>query len=377
MPIPGEVAHASSVGHHPHRSAAQGVVMAIRDKELQDLLGRFIVDVGAGFHAVNAVVGERLPLYRALDSVMPATAEQVAAEAGADERYVREWLAGQAAGGYVTYDPDSERFSLTEEQAFALAAPDGMQLAAAFHLPVALAKNVEPLTEAVRTGDGFPWHQHDAGLFEGTERFFRPGYVANLVSSWIPALDGVDERLRGGARVADIGCGHGASTLLLAESYPASHVTGFDYHAASIEQAHKRAVDAGLAHRLSFDVATAADFPGRDYDLVTVFDALHDMPDPLGAARHIRETLAADGTLLLVEPYANDQLADNLNPVGRLYYAASTLICVAHSKSEEPRTALGAQAGEARLTALLHDAGFTQVRRATETPFNLVLEARP
>jgi SAM-dependent methyltransferase len=351
--------------------------MAIRDKELQDLLGRFIVDVGAGFHAVNAVVGDRLGLYRALDSVMPATAEQVAAEAGADERYVREWLAGQAAGGYVTYDPDSERFSLTEEQAFALAAPDGMQLAAAFHLPVALAKNVEPLTEAVRTGDGFPWHQHDAGLFEGTERFFRPGYVANLVSSWIPALDGVDERLRGGARVADIGCGHGASTLLLAESYPASHVTGFDYHAASIEQAHKRAVDAGLAGRLSFEVATAADFPGRDYDLVTVFDALHDLPDPLGAARHIRETLAADGTLLLVEPYANDRLADNLNPVGRLYYAASTLICVAHSMSQEPRTALGAQAGESRLTALLHDAGFTQVRRATETPFNLVMEARP
>jgi SAM-dependent methyltransferase len=351
--------------------------MAIREKELQDLLGRFVVDVGAGFHAVNAVVGDRLGLYRALDAVMPATAEQVAAEAGADERYVREWLAGQAAGGYITYDPDSERFFLTEEQAFALAAPEGMQLAAAFHLPVALAKSVEPLTEAVRTGDGFPWHQHDAGLFEGTERFFRPGYVANLVPSWIPALDGVEERLRAGARVADIGCGHGASTLLLAEAYPASHVNGFDYHAASIEQARKRAVDAGLAHRLSFDIATAADFPGRDYDLVTVFDALHDMPDPLGAARHIRDTLAADGTLLLVEPYANDQLAENLNPVGRLYYTASTLICVAHSMSQEPRTALGAQAGEARLTALLHDAGFTHVRRATETPFNLVLEARP
>jgi SAM-dependent methyltransferase len=351
--------------------------MAIREKELQDLLGRFVVDVGAGFHAVNAVVGDRLGLYRALDAVMPATAEQVAAEAGADERYVREWLAGQAAGGYITYDPDSERFFLTEEQAFALAAPEGMQLAAAFHLPVALAKSVEPLTEAVRTGDGFPWHQHDAGLFEGTERFFRPGYVANLVPSWIPALDGVEERLRAGARVADIGCGHGASTLLLAEAYPASHVNGFDYHAASIEQARKRAVDAGLAHRLSFDIATAADFPGRDYDLVTVFDALHDMPDPLGAARHIRDTLAADGTLLLVEPYANDQLAENLNPVGRLYDTASTLICVAHSMSQEPRTALGAQAGEARLTTLLHDAGFTRVRRATETPFNLVLEARP
>jgi SAM-dependent methyltransferase len=351
--------------------------MAIDEGKLNELLGRFVVDAGAGFHAANAVVGDRLGLYRALGAVMPATPAEVAAEANADERHVREWLAGQAAGGYITYDADSERYSLTEEQYFALAAPDGLQLAAAFHLPVALARNIEPLTDAVRNGTGFPWHAHDPALFEGTERFFRPGYVANLTSAWIPALDGVEGRLREGTTVADVGCGHGSSTLLLAESYPASRVTGFDYHAPSIEQARKRAVDAGLAHRVQFEVASAADFPGSGYGLVTIFDALHDMPDPVGAARHIHDALAPDGTLMLVEPFAGDRVQDNLNPVGRLYYNASTLICVAHSKSEEPGTALGAQAGEARLTEVLGDAGFTRVRRATETPFNLVLEARP
>ena len=237
--------------------------------------------------------------------------------------------------------------------------------------------NIDRIADAIRTGGGFPWHAHDPSLFEGTERFFRPGYVANLVSSWIPALDGVEDKLRAGARVADVGCGHGSSTLLLAAAYPASSVVGFDYHGPSVEQARERAVDAGLADRVSFEVAGAADFPGEDHDLVAVFDALHDMPDPLAAARHIRDTLAGDGTFLLVEPYANDRLEDNLNPVGRLYYGASTVICVAHSMSEEPRTALGAQAGEARLTDLLHEAGFRHVRRASETPFNLVLEARP
>ncbi|WP_242472735.1 trans-aconitate 2-methyltransferase [Blastococcus sp. TML/M2B] len=214
-------------------------------------------------------------------------------------------------------------------------------------------------------------------LFEGTERFFRPGYVANLVSSWIPALDGVEDRLRAGADVADIGCGHGSSTLLLAQAYPESRVVGFDYHEPSIEQARKRAADAGLDGRVSFEVASAASFPGEGYDLVAVFDALHDMPDPLGAARHVREALADDGVFLLVEPFAGDRLEDNLNPVGRLFYGASTVICVAHSKSGEPGTALGAQAGEARLASLLGEAGFTRVRRATETPFNLVLDARP
>jgi ubiquinone/menaquinone biosynthesis C-methylase UbiE len=351
--------------------------MPINEDKLNELLGSFVTDLGGSFQAISAVIGDRLGLYRALLAVMPATPAEVAAQAGVGERYVSEWLKGQMAGGYVTYDPTTERFSLTEEQAFALASPDGMQIAAAFHLPVAVAKNVEPITEAVRTNEGFGWHQHDAELFEGTERFFRPGYVANLVSSWIPALEGVGEKLQAGATVADVGCGHGASTVLLGEAYPRSKVTGFDYHRPSIEQARKRAADAGLASRVSFEVAAAADFPGSDYDLVTIFDALHDMPDPLSAARHIRESLKPDGTFLLVEPYANDTVEANANPVGRLYYTCSTVICVAHSMTAEPRTALGAQAGEARLTAILREAGFTQVRRAAETPFNLIIEASP
>jgi SAM-dependent methyltransferase len=350
--------------------------MTLDENKLNELLGRFVVDVGASYHALSAVLGDRLGLYRALLSTMPATSEEVAAQAGVAERYVREWLAGQAAGGYVTYDPADGRYSLTEEQAFLLADTAGMQAASAFHCPVAVAKNIERITEAARTGGGFPWHDHDPALFEGVERFFRPGYAMNLVSSWIPALDGVEARLRAGARVADLGCGHGSSTLLLADAFPASEIVGFDYHPASVDVARKRAVEAGLADRVSFDVASASDFPGTDYDLVTIFDALHDMSDPLGAAKHVREVLKGDGTLLLVEPMAGDRVEDNLNPVGRLYYGASTVLCVAHSMSAEPRTALGAQAGEARLTELLHDAGFGSVRRAAETPFNIVLEAR-
>jgi SAM-dependent methyltransferase len=350
--------------------------MTLDENRLNELLGRFVTDVGGSYHAVNAVIGDRLGLYRALQMTMPATPEEVAAYAHVAERYVREWLAGQAAGGYVTYDPAGGRYSLTEEQAFLLADTNGMQAAAAFHCPVAVAKNVERITEAVRTGAGFPWHEHDRALFEGVERFFRPGYVMYLVSSWIPALDGVEAKLRAGARVADVGCGHGASTLLLGEAFPASEIVGFDYHPASIDIARKRAVDAGLADRVSFEVASAGDFPGDGYDLVTIFDALHDMSDPLGAAKHIRDVLKADGTLLLVEPMAGDRVEDNLTPVGRLYYGASTVLCVAHSMSAEPRTALGAQAGQARLTDLLHDAGFGSVRRAAETPFNMVLEAR-
>ncbi|WP_202865979.1 class I SAM-dependent methyltransferase [Kribbella turkmenica] len=351
--------------------------MAIDEGKLNELLGQFVTDLGGAFHAVSAVIGDRLGLYRALQATMPATPAEVASAAGAGERYVREWLSGQAAGGYVSYDPRADRFHLTEEQEFALAWPDGMQTAAAFHIPVAVARNVDAVTEAIRTGRGFGWHEHDTSLYEGTERFFRPGYVANLLSSWIPALDGVEERLRAGAKVADVGCGHGASTLLIAESYPESDVIGFDYHGPSIEQARKRASEAGLGTRVSFEVASAAGFPGTGYDLVAIFDALHDMPDPLGAAKHIRAALRPDGTFLLVEPFANDRLEDNLNPVGRLYYGASTTVCVAHSMTAEPRTALGAQAGEARLTELLREAGFTRVRRATETPFNIILEARP
>ncbi|MCW2698032.1 MAG: Methyltransferase type 11 [Modestobacter sp.] len=351
--------------------------MTVDEAKLNDLLGRFVVDLGAGFHALSAVLGDRLGLYQTLAATMPATPADVAGTAGVGERYVREWLAGQAAGGYVTYDPAAQRYSLSEEQALVLAAPDGMQVAAAFLLPVAVAKNIDAIADAMRRNDGFPWHGHDPSLFEGTERFFRPGYVAHLVSSWIPALDGVEARLRAGARVADVGCGHGASTVLLAASFPSSQVIGFDYHGPSVERARQRAADADLGDRVAFETASAATFPGTGYDLVTIFDALHDMPDPLGAATHIREALAADGTLMLVEPFAQDATEDNLNPVGRMYYAASTVICVAHSMTGPPQTALGAQAGEARLVDLLREAGFTRVRRAAETPFNLVLEARP
>lgn len=349
--------------------------MTMDETKLHELLGAFVTDLGGSFHAINAVIGDRLGLYTALADAMPATPAEVAKQAGVGERYVLEWLRGQAAGGYVTYDATSRTFSLTEEQRFALADPAGMQIAAAFHLPIAVTRNIDQISDAIRSDAGFGWHQHDPELFEGTERFFRPGYLMNLVPSWIPALDGVEAKLQAGARVADVGCGHGASTILLGQSFPNSTVTGFDYHAPSIEWARDQAAAAGAG--VSFDVASAADFPGADYDLVAIFDALHDMPDPVGAATHVRAALAPDGTFLLVEPMAGDDLTDNLNPVGRLYYGASTVICVAHSLTEEPRTALGAQAGEARLSEILRAAGFTRIRRAAETPFNLVLEARP
>ncbi len=349
--------------------------MHIDETKLHDLLGSFVTDLGGSFHAISAVIGDRLGLYAALAETMPATAADVAKRANVGERYVLEWLRGQTAGGYVTYDAGTEKFSLTPEQHFALADPGGMQIASAFALPIAVTKNIDTIADAIAHDEGFGWHQHDAGLFEGTERFFRPGYVMNLVSSWIPALDGVEEKLRAGAKVADVGCGHGASTILLGQSYPNSQITGFDYHGPSVERARALAGEAGVD--VEFVEAAAADFPGESYDLVAIFDALHDMPDPVGAATHIRQSLAPDGTFLLVEPMAGDDLTDNQHPVGRLFYTASTVICVPHSLTAPPRAALGAQAGEARLTEVLHAAGFTRVRRATETPFNLILEARP
>jgi SAM-dependent methyltransferase len=291
---------------------------------------------------------------------------------------VREWLAAQAAGGYVAYDAATGRYTLPDEQAFALAVEDGpAYLPGAFQIISAVFKDQPRIAEAFRTGAGVGWHEHDPDLFEGTERFFRPNYAANLVSSWIPALEGVEGKLRAGAKVADVGCGHGASTVLMAQAYPKSQFVGFDYHAPSIEHAWKNALQAGVQDRVGFQVAWASGFPGMGYDLVAFFDCLHDMGDPAGAAAHVRQTLAPGGAWMIVEPYANDHLEENLNPVGRVYYCASTMICTPASRAQEVGLALGAQAGEARLRDVVMSAGFTHFRRAAQTPFNLVFEARP
>jgi SAM-dependent methyltransferase len=352
--------------------------MTIEQSDLDTFVGRFVTDLAAVAHAATVVVGDKLGLYQALAEHGPATPAELAATTGCDERYLREWLSAQAASEYAHYDPASGRFHLDEVQRVCLADPahpaflaGGMTVASSMH------KDEPRIREAFASGAGVGWHEHHGDLFVGTERFFRPGYAANLTTSWIPSLEGVEPKLTAGASVADVGCGHGASTLLLAEAYPASTVVGFDYHEASIEVARKRAADAGLADRVRFEVAGAADFPGSGYDLVCVFDALHDMGDPVGAARHIREALAADGTWLLVEPLAGDRLEDNLDLVGRIFYSASTMICTPASRAQAGAACLGAQAGDARLTDVVTQGGFTRVRRAAETPFNAVLEVRP
>jgi SAM-dependent methyltransferase len=350
---------------------------AVDQAKLNELLGRFVNDFGAAGFAATVVIGDKLGLYQAL-AAGPATPAELADHTDTHPRMVAEWLAAQAASGYVTYDPDGGRFSLSAEQAFALADENGpMYLPGAFQVMVAAVKDEPKVTEAFRSGAGIPWHAHDPDLFAGTERFFRPGYATNLVSSWIPALDGVQTKLKAGAQVADVGCGHGASTLIMAQAYPNSRFVGFDYHQPSVQHAQQVAANAGLADRCRFEVAPANAYPGAGYDLVAVFDALHDMGDPVGAAAHIRQTLAPDGTFLLVEPYANDRLEDNLTPVGRAFYAASTLLCVPHALSEATGAALGAQAGEQRLREVVTAAGFSRFRRVAQTPFNLVYEARP
>jgi SAM-dependent methyltransferase len=290
---------------------------------------------------------------------------------------VREWLAGQAASGYIDYHPEKEAFSLSPEQAMAFAEEGSPAFfAGAFDVVQATYLDEPKVAEAFRTGKGVGWHEHSKCLFSGTERFFRPGYNANLVSSWIPALDGVEARLKAGARVADVGCGHGTSTIVMAKAYPKSEFFGFDYHLPSIERARKLAADEGVGDRISFAQASAKDFPAKGYDLVAFFDCLHDMGDPVGAGKHVKETMAKDGVWMIVEPFAHDNLKDNLNPVGRVYYAASTFICTPASLSQEVALGLGAQAGERRLRKVASEAGFTRFRRATETPFNMIFEAR-
>ena len=345
--------------------------------KLNAFIGGFVGDLGAAVHAGMVVIGERLGLYKAL-ATGPMTSAELAGKTQTDERYLREWLASQAAGGYVTYDDKTKKFSLSQEQAFALANEDSpAYIPGAFELALGALAAVPRITDSFRTGAGMGWHEHDDGVFHGCEKFFRPGYAANLVSSWIPALEGVREKLESGARVADVGCGKGASTLLMAKAFPKSQFFGFDYHDKSIEGARNSAKREGVADRATFEVVKAKEYPGRDYDFVAVFDCLHDMGDPAGAATHVRQSLAKDGTWMIVEPFANDNLRDNLNPVGRVYYSFSTLLCTPSSRSQEVGLCLGAQAGEARIREVVTAAGFTRFRRATETPFNIVYEARP
>jgi SAM-dependent methyltransferase len=350
--------------------------MAINEARLMEFLGRFVGDLGATMAAGNIVVGDRLGLYRAL-AEQPLRPHELAERTGTAPRYVDEWLRGQAAGGYVEYDPESGTYRLSEEQAFALTNQDGpVFLPGAFQLAVAALRAEPQVTDAFRTGAGLGWHTHDPDVFAGCERFFRPGYHANLVSAWLPALDGVEAKLREGAFVADIGCGHGASTLLMAAEYPRSTFVGSDYHAESVACARDRAAEHGVNGRVRFEVASAQSFSGGPFDLVTTFDALHDMGDPVGAARHVWERLVDGGSWMIVEPFAGVTVGDNLNPVGRLYYSFSTFLCVPNALSQEGGYSLGAQAGEEPMRRIATDAGFGAFRRVAETPFNIVYEAR-
>jgi 2-polyprenyl-3-methyl-5-hydroxy-6-metoxy-1,4-benzoquinol methylase len=351
-------------------------IPALDQGKLEAFVGQAVLDMGAAISGLLLHVGDRLGLYKAMAGAGPITSAALAHRTGTAERYVREWLANQAAGGYVVYDPDGGTFELPAEQAMVVANEDSpVFLAGAFETIASCYADHALVLDAFRTGGGIGWHAHDERLFSGVVRLFRPGYAAYLVDAWLPALDGVVEKLRAGAKVADVGCGHGASAIIMAEAFANSTFVGFDLHEPSIESA--RAAAAGVGSRATFDVAAATDFPGQNYDLVCLFDALHDMGDPVGAARHIRQSLAPGGTLLLVEPNAGDALEENLNPVGRTYYGLSTVICTPGSLAQEVGLGLGAQAGERRLAAVLHEAGFSQVRRATETPFNLVLQAKP
>lgn len=344
-------------------------------KKLEPLIGTMVSELGAAANAALVLVGEKLGLYRALAAGGPLTSSELAKMTGAHERYVREWLSAQAASGFVTYDSKAETFMLSPEQAAVLADEESpVYMTGGFYSLAAVFADEPKLTEAFRTGKGIGWGEHCNCLFCGVERFFRPGYKAHLISEWLPALDGVVQKLERGAKVADVGCGHGASTKIMAQAYPNSEFVGIDFHEASI--AHARQLARGFDN-IRFECARAQDFAGSDYDLVTIFDAFHDMGDPVGAAAHARNVLKPEGTLMLVEPQAGDSLADNLNPIGRIYYAFSTSVCVPTSLNQEVGAALGAQAGETRLTEVIRKGGFSRIRRAAETPFNMVLEARP
>ena len=350
--------------------------MAINEVKLQEFLGKAIGDLGAAISATLVLVGDRLGLYKALaaEALTPA---ELATRTNTNERYVREWLGNQGAGGYVQFDAASGKWSLSPEQALCLADPNGpVDMPGAYNIVEATFHALARTLDNFKTGKGMEWGEHHPCLFHGTERFFRTGYNANLIGAWLPALDGVVDRLTRGAKVADVGCGHGASAILMAKSFPNSTVIGYDYHVDSIRVARERAAAAGVTNA-TFEVADAVSYPGKGFDLIAFFDCLHDMGDPVGVSRHAREALNSDGTVMIVEPFANDRVEENLSAVGRVMYGASAQICVPVSLARNG-PALGAQAGEARLReVVVNGGGFSRFRRATETPFNLVLEARP
>ena len=346
--------------------------------KFESFLNRMIGDVGATITGALVVIGDRLGFYKALSEGGSLTAAELAQKTNTNERYVREWLSNQAASGYLEYDAAGERFTLPKEHQPLLSDENSpVLLCGLYQIAQTLFADEPKITEAFRTGKGFGWHEHDARLFPATERFFRPGYNAHIVADWIPALDGVEAKLQAGAKVADVGCGLGTSTILMAKAYPKSQFAGFDYHQGSIDAARRAAAEAGVSDRVRFEVAMAQSFPGTGYDFIACFDCIHDMGDPAGAVAHIRKALAPGGSFMMVEPFANDKLEDNLNPVGRIYYGASTILCTPASLSQEPKAGLGAQAGEARMREIFEKAGYSKFRRATETPFNLVFEAKP
>lgn len=350
----------------------------MREPDMQKLdafVNRLLGDIGAATSGALVILGDHLGLFKAMADGEPLTAAELAGRVGVKERYVREWLSAQAASDYIIYDERTDRFSLTPEQAMVFAQEDSPAFfMGAYDMIQSMWMDEPKVAEAFRTGKGLGWHEHSLCLFRGTERFFRPGYNNHLIDEWIPALKGMKEKLERGARVADIGCGHGASTILMARAYPESKFHGFDYHGPSVERAREAAKEAGVSDRVTFEQAPANQFAGQGYDLVAMFDCLHDMGDPVGAGRHVRETLAPDGIWMIVEPFAHDTLKENLNPVGRVYYSASTMICTPASLSQDVGLGLGAQAGEMRLRKVAMDAGFHHFRRATETPFNMVFE---
>jgi 2-polyprenyl-3-methyl-5-hydroxy-6-metoxy-1,4-benzoquinol methylase len=348
------------------------------EAKLHQFVGQMLNDLGGAVSVALVRMGDALGLYKSLHQKGPMTVKELAAEVGVNERYLREWASHHAASNYLSYDPATQKFTLPPEQAMVFAIDDSpVNMIGAFDSMVAVTGNQDKVQPAFKHGGGVAWGDQSTCLFCAVARFFRPGYQNHLVSEWLPALEGVVAKLERGARVADVGCGHGISTMLMAKAFPNSEFIGYDFHPSSIEAAKAHAAEDGVSSNTEFEVATAKDYPGKDFDLVAFFDCLHDMGDPAGAAAHVRQSLKPDGSWMIVEPMAGDRLEDNLNPIGRLYYGASTMVCVPTSLAQEVGAALGAQAGEAKLREVISAGGFSNVRRATETPFNMILEARP